>query len=50
MAGREKPSPAFRDNITELVEHPGYHGAIKQKIIGGLAYVCYPYQQEQFPE
>ena len=44
MTGREKPSAAKRDNITELVENSGYHGDIKQKITGGLVYVCNPYQ------
>ncbi len=44
MTGREKPSAAKRDNITELVENSGYHGDIKQKITGGLVYVCHPYQ------
>ena len=46
MTGRARPSAALRDNITELAENAGYHGSIKQKIIGGLAYVCHQYQQE----
>lgn len=46
MTGRAKPSAALRDKITELEGNLGYHGATKQKIIGELVYVCYPYQQE----
>lgn len=45
MTGRAKPSAALRDKITELEGNAGYDGAIKQKIIGGLAYVCHQYQQ-----
>ena len=44
MPGREKPSAAKRDNITELVENSGYHGDIKQMISGGLVYACNHYQ------
>ena len=31
MTGREKPSAAKRDKITELVENSGYHGDIKKR-------------------
>lgn len=44
MTGRERPSAEKRDNITELLENSGYYGDIKQKITGGLVYVCYQYQ------
>ena len=45
MTGQGRPSAALRDNITEFVEYPDYHGAIRQKLIGRLAYICFQYLQ-----
>ena len=37
---------AVGEVIATESENSGYHGDIKQKITGGLVYVCHPYQQE----